>query len=255
MRIRRHRTEFERFGRVVNRIDDVLEGRQVSERGDAAKATNAAHRFAKGVKRATLVGPTAQSGGDIGRFGRHPDSAADREHWCDHRPARKRRGQRIEFGNSRGCAIVLGFAPGTRGVHEDLHIVNRGDDGRAKLWRPLQAPVAEAPSQTFETGRNLRDAVHARHGGAASEGARVSRKYVKVRQVAGRLGERTVELLGVLARFENEEIQQPLSHATQKLVFRRARGQVGYQPAPPRAPARAESMAARMARTAAAIPT
>ena len=127
------------------------------------------------------------------------------------RCTRRRRGRdACELGGARRRTLVISYRPCANGSNQNLQIVDRGHERAREGRGPGNASIPQSPSHTLERRRELGEWRQLGHRRAAAQSAGIAHDGfgIRPRPRSARAHQNPVELLDVLARFENEEVEE-----------------------------------------------
>ena len=198
-------------------FDDLGHRREVLQGRDAAQSAHALHDDipVRGVAR-TAADACDAHGQFIGLEGEK--GVAERAGALRLARAGGGGGIAVEFRGTCAGAGLVGLAPVTDAMQQDLQVVDRAGQCAAQCLIPRHGLLAEAARGPLDGGGDVGEAGQLRHGGGAAQATRLAKE--RVRRGALRVGarEEAVELFEALARFEHEEVQQTAAWCRHGLV-------------------------------------
>jgi hypothetical protein len=93
-------------------------------------------------------------------------------------------------------------------VEQNLQIVDRGDEGASQRGFPTEGAVLQHAADALERGGDLGERTQLCHRRGAAQGARRPLERGAVRPRRAGAEQETVQLLDVLARFQDEELEK-----------------------------------------------
>ncbi len=192
---------------ALERIEELGEGRIVADRRDTPQTAEPPQRFREEVRVAGAGDGGREGRGDVGGAAHHEEGARRGGDRGGRGRAGRRRHEAEQLRGARAGALLLGLAPAAGAAHQDAEVVHRRREGAAKGGGPRERPLAERAPGPFRGRGERRDARQLGHGGGAAEGACGTRERLGVRPRRAGGAEQGVELLDVLAGFQNEEVE------------------------------------------------
>ena len=222
--------ELQGVSSLLGSLQHVGEVRVVLHARDAAQGTHAAEHITGRVAIGRAGGEQLQPRADVRGFGGEVAVVPGRGGAGDRR-GEPRRGMTDQLVDPRAGTHLVGIAPRAHVAQQQLAIIDAGNEDSANLCIPWQGALAERAADTLHAGRHRRECRKLRHRRTAAQRARRALERLAV-DGAGRAGEEVrVELLDVIARFENEEVEKSdggrSRHAGAGLVGEEARCMLG----------------------------
>ena len=215
------------MGGLLGRLEHVSEGGVVLHARDAAEGPDPAEDVASRVAIVGARGQELEPRADVGRLGGEIAVVSG-----DRRVGDRRGGasgdEAGELVDPRTGTSVVGGAPGAHVPKQELAVVHRGHEDPAQLGVPREAALAQRPADPFYSRRHLRERGQLGHRRAAAQGACGALQGFRIQLAGAASQELGVELLDVVAGFENEEVEESDGSRDRHVGFRRVSGAGRY---------------------------
>ena len=198
----------ERMRRVFRGLQDVGERGVILHAGDAAHGAYAPQHVGGGVAVGRTSGEQFGAGTDVRDFRREEAAVGRRGPAARCRRRGAIGGIARQLVDPRARARVVGRTPGADVPQKQLAVVHRGDERAGERRLPAGRPPSQSATDTLDAGRHLGERGQLGHRRAAAKGTSDALERFGVgRSGVGREQQR-IELLDVLAGFENEEVEK-----------------------------------------------